>query len=82
MTMTAEHTFVYLRTLTVKFVERYRRDSTGALIRIVEAEDYDLPGKLEEIEALHVLLGEMLGCSDDSCPCYAAGEQAQMDRRP
>jgi len=31
---------------------------------------------------LHCWIGNQAGCSDDSCPCYAAGEQAQREWRP
>jgi len=75
------HTYIYIRSMTVKFIQHYPRVD-GALTMTLTAADYDLPTDVAELEALHVLLGEMLGCSDDSCPCYAAGEQAQMDRRP
>lgn len=76
------HIYVYLRNLTVKFVEHYQRNADGVMTMTLTADGFDLPVDIAELEALHVLLGEMLRCADDSCPCYAAGEQAARDRRP
>ena len=75
-----KHTFTYVRNMTVKYVQSFERDGAGETTLI--AEDFDLHIDRAELEALHVLLGEMLRCADDSCPCYAAGEQAARDRRP
>jgi len=77
-----EHTYFYTRNLTMKVIEHYKHGAAGAMTRTLIAEPFDLPTDRAELEALHVLLGQMLQCSDDSCPCVAAGEQAQRDYRP
>jgi len=81
MTMMTDSTYVYTRSMTVKFVECSWRDGAG-VTKTLTAADYDLPTDPAELEALHDLTGRMLGCSDDSCPCVAMGEQAARDRRP
>jgi len=79
--MMSEHTDVYTRSMTVKFIRHYPRVG-GAMTMTLTADGYGLHLDPAEIAALHDLLGRMLQCSDDSCPCYAAGEQAQRERRP
>jgi len=81
MTMMTDRTCVYTRSMTVKFIECSWRDGAG-VTKTLTAANYDLPTDVAELEALHILLGEMLGCADEKCPCVAAGAQAQRERHP
>ena len=77
-----EHTYVYTRTMSAKFARYYTRNADGALTMILTAGGLDLPTDTAELEALHVLTGQMLQCSDGLCPCVAAGIRAERERRP
>ncbi len=71
-----------IRTFSVKLVEYYNRNADGAMTKTLTAEDYDLPTDSEELAALHDLLGKMLGCCDEGCPCWIAGYEKGREYQP